>query len=113
MNKNQIIDFCLDNGNLSNEELSQQLISLLQKNEHKPYDHDNESVLGACGLEDSKNLENGKLILPPKDCSKRSQAIEFYEKNLTKRELSFYFTEVVHKMNMLLEVLDMSSKLGR
>ena len=102
MKKSEIIDFCLDHDYLDEEELNKQLINKLQ--EYKPYDHSSSDITEACGLESSK-YANNMLLLPPDELKTASKIIEFYEKNLTKRELSFYVYQFMVKVNTLGEMM--------
>lgn len=102
MKKNEIIDFCLDHDYLDEEELNKQLANKLQG--YKPYDHSDENITKACGLESSK-YANNMLLLPPDELKTASKIIEFYEKNLTKRELSFYVYQLMVKVNTLSEMI--------
>lgn len=112
MNKNEIIDFCLDNGNLSESELGQKLVNKLSKSTLPAYAHEEKDVQDACGLTHSALFSSdGQLAIPdvPEErTGKVSMVIEYMEETYHKRELAYLFvqtTKALSNMAKMLEIL--------
>jgi len=88
MTSNQIIDFCLDNKNLSEKELNKQLVKLLNNESTVPYDHNKINLIEACGIDPEQGIGNNTLF-QLKEKSRASEVVEQMENTLTKRELSY------------------------
>jgi hypothetical protein len=113
MTKNEIIDFCLDNGNLSDEKLAKELSSKLNNEAHLPYRHEEKSIIAACRLENSPYIEDGHLDLPHIDgdsCS-TSKIIEIYESKMTKRELSFALVSTIRAGMEMIKTIEEMKKI--
>ena len=95
MTGNEIIDYCLDNKGLAEEELKNKLLSKLS--ESQPFDHQNNDVFKACGLIKSTFVnrdESGKIVVSINmdtllQFDKISEGVEYLEKHYNKREVAF------------------------
>lgn len=95
MTGNEIIDYCLDNRNLTEGELKNKLLSKLS--ESQPFDHQNDDVFKACGLIESTFVnkdESEKIVVSINmdtllQFDKISEGVEYLEKHYNKREVSF------------------------
>lgn len=112
MNKNEIIDFCLDNGHLSESELERRLLNRLNKSILPAYAHEEKDVKDACGLTHSAIFSpEGKIDIPnvPEERAGRvSMVIEYMEETYNKRELAYLFiqtTKALESMARMLEIL--------
>lgn len=112
MNKNEIIDYCLDNGHLSESELKQGLLNKLNTSTLPAYNHEEKDVKGACGLTHSALFSSdGQLAIPdvPEEkTGKVSMVIEYMEETYNKRELAYLFmqtTKALQTMSKMLEIL--------
>lgn len=114
MTKNEIIDFCLDNGNLSNEELVSKLSNKLSNEQYVPFNHEDSDVVAACGLKNSKIISgNAIAIAADKEVSTTSELVEYFENNLTKRELAFVFVSAVNSAKELYKTNEQLKELLR
>ena len=112
MNKNEIIDFCLDNGHLSESELKRRLVNKLNKSTSPAYNHEEKNVRDACGLNHSALFSpDGEFTIPdvPEErTDKVSMVVEYMEETYNKRELAYLFiqtTKALHTMTKMLEIL--------
>lgn len=112
MNKNEIIDFCLDNGNLSESELERRLLNRLNKSTLPDYAHEEKNVRDACGLNHSTLFSSdGEFNIPdvPEErTDKVSMVVEYMEETYNKRELAYLFiqtTKALQTMSKMLEIL--------
>jgi len=112
MNKNEIIDFCLDNGHLSESELERGLLNKLNTSTLPAYNHEEKNVRDACGLAHSALFSpDGEFAIPDvpeKETDKISKVIEYMEETYNKRELAYLFvqtTKVLQNMTKVLEIL--------
>ncbi len=112
MNKNEIIDYCLDNGHLSESELKRGLLNKLNTSTLPAYNHEKKDVKDACGLTHSALFSSdGDLDIPnvPEERTGRlSMVIEYMEETYNKRELAYLFvqtTKALESMARMLEIL--------
>lgn len=109
MTKNQIIDFCLDNHNLTEKELNEKLIQHLKPSEAvEEYNHSKNSLLDACGLSKSTNVNKDGFELDVEHMTYGSEVVECIENTYSKRELSymvFQLTNVNNKLTKLIKYL--------
>ncbi len=109
MTKNQIIDFCLDNHNLTEKELNEQLIQHLNPSEiAEEYDHSKTSLVDACGLSKSKNIGKEGFTLEVENVGSNSEVVECIENKFSKRELSymaFQLMDINNKLTKLIKYL--------
>lgn len=96
MTKNQIIDFCLDNHNLTEKELNEKLIQHLKPSEAiEEYNHSKNSLLDACGLSNSKNINEEGFSLDVEHMTHGSEVVEYIENTYSKRELSYMTFQLI------------------
>ncbi len=105
MTNNQIIDFCLDNKNLTEKELNLQLKNILSKETIVPYDHTKDSLLEACGLDSEKSLKSAAKMFSEvgEKYTSASEFVEQLEETFSKRELSYLFYNAIRSYMALKE----------
>lgn len=109
MNKNEIIDYCLDNSHLPEEELVNGLMSKLNTRNSEGYNHNENSILAACGLQNSTLVVDDHIeipTIPDEVTSKISTIVEYMEKTYSKRELSFLFVQALKAFSRVSELLN-------
>lgn len=115
MNKNEIIDFCLDNGHLSESELERRLLNKLNKSTLPAYSHEEKDVKDACGLTHSALFSpDGALAIPdvPEErTDKVSMVIEYMEETYNKRELAYLFVQTTKALSNMTKMLEILKKL--
>lgn len=106
MTKNQIIDFCLDNHHLTEKELNKKLIQHLKPSEiAEEYDHSKTSLMDACGLSKSKNINEDGFQLDMEPVEKGSEVVEYIENKYSKRELSYVVFQLINVNNKLTQLI--------
>lgn len=106
MTKNQIIDFCLDNNNLTDKELNEKLIQHLKPSETaEEYDHSKSSLMDACGLSKSKNINEDGFQLDMEHAENGSEVVEFIENKYSKRELSYVVFQLINVNSKLTKLI--------
>ena len=115
MNKNEIIDFCLDNGNLSESELKRRLVSKLSKSTLPAYNHEEKDVKDACRLNHSALFSSDGDIavpdVPEERTGKVSMVIEYMEETYNKRELAYLFVQTTKALSNATKLLEILKKL--
>lgn len=106
MTKDQIIDFCLDNHNLTEKELNKKLIQYLEPSEiAEDYNHSKSNLMDACGLSKSKNVSEEGLELDIEHAEKGSEIVEHLENKYSKRELSYITFQLMNVNNKLTKLI--------
>lgn len=106
MTKDQIIDFCLDNHNLTDKELNEKLIQHLKPSEiAEEYDHSKSSLMDACGLSKSKNINEDGFELGIEHVESGSEIVELIENKYSKRELSYMTFQLMNVNNKLTKLI--------
>lgn len=111
MNKNEIIDYCLDNGHLPESELTQGLLNRLDTSTLPAYNHEEKDVKDACGLNHSALFSSdGDLDIPnvPEERTGRlSMVIEYMEETYNKRELAYLFVQTTKALANMTKMLEL------
>ena len=106
MTKNQIIDFCLDNHYLTEKELNEKLIQHLKPSEiAEEYNHSKTSLMDACGLSKSKNINEEGFELDIEHVENGSEVVEHIENKYSKRELSYVTFQLINVNNKLTKLI--------
>lgn len=106
MTKNQIIDFCLDNNNLTDKELNEKLIQHLKPSENtEGYDHSKSSLMDACGLSKSGNINEEGFQLDMESAENGSEVVEYIENKYSKRELSYITFQLINVNSKLTKLI--------
>lgn len=106
MTKDQIIDFCLDNHNLTDKELNEKLIQHLKPSETvEEYDHSKTSLMDACGLSESKNINEEGFQLDMESAESGSEVVEYIENKYSKRELSYVVFQLINVNSKLTKLI--------
>lgn len=106
MTKNQIIDFCLDNNNLTEKELNEKLIQYLKSSETaENYDHSKSNLMDACGLSNSRNISEEGFELDIKNVKSNSEIVEYIENKYSKRELSYIVYQLMEVNNKITKLI--------
>jgi hypothetical protein len=106
MTKDQIIDFCLDNHHLTEKELNKKLIQHLQPSEvAEEYDHSKTSLMDACGLSKSKNINKDGFQLSMEHAESGSEIVEYIENKYSKRELSYITFQLINANTKLTKII--------
>lgn len=106
MTKDQIIDFCLDNHNLTDKELNVKLIQHLKPSEIvEEYDHSKSSLMDACGLSKSKNISEEGFEFGMEHAESGSEVVEYIENKYSKRELSYMAFQLINMNNKLTKLI--------
>lgn len=115
MNKNEIIDYCLDNHHLTESELKQGLLNRLNVSTLPAYNHNEKSVKDACGLTNSKLFSSdGNLAapnIPEERIDKVSMVVEYMEEIYNKRELAYLFVHTIKALESATRVLEILKRI--
>lgn len=113
MKKEEIIDFCLDNPELSENQLNQALITKMKSNGSLvKFNHQADDIFEACGINKERETTIKELDVPTYD--KRSEGVEWLTKNFSSVELGIALMnsiqqiqlfEMKHKMMMMFSQL--------